>query len=84
MKKIDFAILKLSFQIYVILSSALRTNFEILGRQFVCQFSNTISDLVCFSPTVISRQTLETALQNLLFGMPYGQILKLNYEPGTN
>ena len=43
--KIDIAILKLSFQFYVILSSALRTHFEIFGRQFVYQSSNNTSDL---------------------------------------
>ena len=37
-EKIDFSILKLHFQIFVIHSSALRTIFETLKRQFVQYF----------------------------------------------
>ena len=50
--KIDFAILKLSFKINVILSSALRTNLEIFGRQFLWQCPIKTSDLVGFSQTI--------------------------------
>ena len=51
-EKIDVAILKLSFQINVILSFALRTNFEQLGRQFVCHSPNNTSDLICIVQTI--------------------------------
>ena len=44
MEKIDLSISKLRFQIYAILRPPLRTHFETLGRQLVCQSPNNTSD----------------------------------------